>query len=93
MPSHKRNYWDIGDSEPFRLSKDNCQKLVEALVLCGGEVTSTFTLDDHAGEWRHGLKAHQAAVLIRVSIPEGREDRFREILGHPIEEPPVIQAN
>ena len=99
---NNRTDWDIGEGEHvFRLSKDRCQKFLEALVLTRGQIHDTFSLDMNSmdvfkggqGEWRYNQKPHQVAVHFRISLPAGQEARFDEIMGEGWRtEPPRVQV-
>jgi hypothetical protein len=89
-----RKYWDVGERIPFRLSRQRCTDLIYALVACDGRIHDTFSLDIHDGEARLNMKPHECAILLRISLPEGAEARFEEIMGKGIlTDPPKIQLN
>lgn len=95
MSKPERTYWDLGEREPFRLSKDRCQRFMEALLLCDGKIHDLHSLDVSHSSFKHGMKAHQVAVLFRISLPNGRADLFEEIMGEGeiLTDPPKIQVN
>ena len=81
--TQKRKYWDIetNDCYSFRLSKDRCQKFMEALLRCNGKIHDMYSLDVSDGSYRYNMKVHQIDVQIRISLPEGAENLFGEIMG------------
>lgn len=89
-----RKYWDVGEDVPFRPSKDRSQRFLEAMIRCDGRIHDQFSLDVHDGEIRYNQKVGQIAVLYRISLPEGAEDLFREIMGEDfLTLPPEYQLN
>jgi hypothetical protein len=95
-PDTPRKYWDVGNDIPFRLSKDRCQKLLEALLRCDGKITDMFSLDIDfkTRELKYHMKPHEIAVLCRISLPEGQEFSFESIMGSKcLSEPPKLCLN
>jgi hypothetical protein len=91
-----RNNYIVGDHPPFRLSKDNCQKLLAALVACGGRINDTdnFSFDRTTGKLYEGITLGRADALFSISIPAGREEIFDYWMGENIRElPPEIFLN
>lgn len=92
--THNRKFWDVGERNVLRLSAARCQSILFALVACDGKVTSTFSLDVRDGRTTPpGMKPHQCAVLLRISLPVGAEGEFERLSGEKLEEPKVIHAN
>jgi hypothetical protein len=89
-----RRYWDVGERNPFRPSKDRSQRFLEALIRCEGKVHDQFSLDVHDGEIKYGMKPGQIAILYRISLPDGSEDLFNAIMGEVfLTTPPVAHVN
>lgn len=89
-----REYFDLGEHPPFRPSKDRCQKLVMALILCGGKIVEMDSLDVYNGETLYNMKPHEIAILIRISLPIGVKEKFESVMGYEcLTEPPVIQGS
>lgn len=84
-----RKYWDVGEDVPFRPSKDRSQRFLEALIRCDGKIHDQFSLDVRDGEITYNQKVGQIAVLYRISLPEGAEDLFRQIMGDDFLTPPT----
>lgn len=78
----KRKYWDVGEVEPyFRVSKERSQKFIGALIRCDGQIHDSFSLDIHDGKFKYEtMKIHQTTVSFRISLPEGAEDLFEQIM-------------
>lgn len=93
-PNTPRKYWDVGEKTVFRPSKDRSQQFLKALLLCDGKIYDQFSLDVHKGEIRLNMKIHEIAVLYRITLPEGQEERFEAIMGCKcLSEPPVLCLN
>jgi len=89
-----RRYWDVGERNPFRPSKDRSQRFLEALIRCNGKIHDQFSLDVHGGEINYGMRLGQIAVLYRISLPEGAEELFDAIMGEDfLTPPPVVHGN
>lgn len=88
-----RKSWDVGEIEPFRLSKERCQKLLVALIACRGKIHDAYSMEIRDGGIRDCMKPHQCCGLFRISLPEGREEDFVEMSGEVISPPPEIHVN
>lgn len=93
--NNDRCYWDMGEEPPFRLVKDACQKFIQALVVCDGQIHCTHSMDIANGQPGNGMKLHQVAALFRISIPRGLKSKFEEIMGVPdcLTDPPVVTGS
>ena len=90
----ERKYWDVGEHTIFNLSKDKCAKFLYALIACEGKIHDTHSLSLRDGKCHYNMKPHQIDCVMRISLPEGSEDRFTELVGEPIlSEPPKINLN
>lgn len=93
----KRKYWDVGEKEPFfRPSKDRSQRFLEALIRCDGELHDSVSLFVRDGEYDFpNMKIHQIDVVFRISLPEGAESLFEEIMDGmaTLSEPVRVQVN
>jgi hypothetical protein len=97
MKDPDRTYWYIGDRNIFRLSKDRCQRLIHALLVCNGRIhdSQTFSLDHKTGKLLDGIPVGKADAIFSISIKKGTEDLFCEIISDPncLEEPIKVQVN
>lgn len=78
----KLHPWDVD----LRFSDAGMAKVMRALVECGGHFTDSY-LSTYEGSPRHTWP-----LQLRVFLPEGAEERFRELSGIKPEEIPVISG-
>jgi hypothetical protein len=90
---HDRTYWYVGDREVFRLSKDNCQKFLRALVMCGARIHDCLSTCSHNGKMTYDVRPHQMDACFALNLPRGLEKNFEEAAGFPLEEPIKIHCN
>lgn len=88
---NERKYWDIGEVDIIHPSKDRLSSILNAIILCEGHVHDSHSLEAVDGEWQYG--ARSCAVLIRISLPEGKEDAFQKLSKCTLTAPPVIHLN
>lgn len=89
------NLYDVGEHKILRLSKDNCQRFLHALVASRGRVVDSISFSyNGSGVLLEGIKAGSADALFRVSLPAGNEKLFESIFGEgTLEEIPEICLN
>lgn len=85
---NKRLLWTIGDSYSFKLSKNNCSKLLFALCCCDGAIHGTNTEDVNSGIPVSMMRTHKVRAVFLISLPVGAESLFRELTWHGILEVP-----
>lgn len=97
-----RTYWVVGENPHFRLSKDNCQRLIAALVASGGRIEDSDTFSFYKsflnipkkGELIEGITLGRADAIFSISIPAGNELIFDRWMGGSfLEKPSKIQVN
>lgn len=98
-----RNYYIVGEHPPFRLSKDNCQRLIAALVAANARIEDSDTFSfykgyinkkDNKGDLIEGITLGRADAIFSISIPVGNEEIFDRWMGGNIRElPPEIHGN
>jgi hypothetical protein len=81
----ERSKWLVGDRKVFRLSKDNCQKFLHALLVCDGKIHGlhSSSIDRQNNKIYDGIRVGSADALFSISIKKGTEDTFRDIMGDP----------
>ncbi len=90
MINRERTPWLIGNRKVFRLSKDNCQRLLHAILATN---THVYDMDSTSFSSRgyliQGVTIGKADALLAVSVPTGSEGRFNDIIGYDILEEPL----
>ena len=89
--SELSRFWDLGEEDIICPSKNSLYKIMNALILCGGKMHSSYSLEARDGKWEYGTRS--CAVLFRISLPVGAEKNFEELSGFKLSEPPKIQLN
>jgi hypothetical protein len=91
------SHWYVGDRKPFRLSKNRCQRLLYAILVCDGKIhdCQTFSLDRKTGKLLDGIPVGKADAVFSISIKNGTEKLFSEIMGETdiLEEPIIVYGN
>lgn len=70
--------WDVD----ARYSDAALARILRAVVECGGQITDSYVMREQ------GYKPGQLPVQLRVKLPAGSVDRFREISRAEVYEPP-----
>lgn len=89
MISRDRVPYLIGNRKVFRLNKENCQRLLHAIVDTNTHVHDSDSTSIRDGELLYGITIGRADAVFSVSVPVGSEARFNEIMGHSVLEPPL----
>lgn len=93
-----RTYWVIGDTKIFRLSKNNCQRLLAAIVASEARLEGSDSFSFYktylnntgkAGELIEGITLGRADAAFSVSIPAGNEEIFDRWMGGNYREEPL----
>lgn len=90
----ERIYYDIGEEKPLMASSTKTlAKILEALVLCGGQLHDTHSLEISNGVWRYSKRS--CAIVLRISLPSGYgiQGHFEEVSGVKLTRPPQISGS
>ncbi len=87
----ERKYWDIGEADIITRSKDKLSSILNAIILCQGHVHDSHSLEAINGKWRYPTRS--CSVVFRISLPEGMEERFKELSKCKLTTPPVVRGS
>lgn len=77
-------YWDYD----CNMSREKLSDVLYATVMCGGSIPSTHTLARNM-ELTRNQNARNTACF-RIELPVGERERWEEIVGGELEEPPEV---
>lgn len=77
-------YWDYD----CNMSREKLSDVLYATVICGGSIPSTHTLARNM-EFDRRQNARNTACF-RIELPAGERERWEEIVGGELEEPPTV---
>lgn len=75
---NESKFWDLGEEDIIRPSKNSLYKIMNALIQCSGSMLDSHG-DDHA-------------VCFRISLPLNTKVKFEFLSGFMLSEPPTIQG-
>jgi hypothetical protein len=81
-------FWDLGEEDIINPSQKSLYNIMNALVLCGGKLHDTHSLEIKNNEWLYPTRS--CAVVFRISLPIGIESKFEEISGFKLSDPPKV---
>ena len=84
-------FWDLGEEDVICPSKNSLYKIMNAIILCNGKMHDSFSLEVNQGHWKYPVRS--CSVVFRISLPVGIEDKFEELSGFKLSDPPTIQIN
>lgn len=84
-------YWDLGAVDILTPSQKNLASVLNALILCDGKLHDVYSGEARDGQWSYNTRS--CSVLFRISLPANTKDRFEELSGHKLSEPPQISIN
>lgn len=87
----KDEFWDLGEVDVIHPSKPSLYKIMNAIILCRGKVHDTFSMEADKCEWKY--PAISSCVLFRISLPHGMKEKFEEISGFKLSDPPKVHLN
>ncbi len=84
-----RSPYLIGNRQIFRLTEENCKRLLKAIVATSTHIYDSDSTSFKDGELLYGVKLHQADAIFSVSVPTDKVWLFNYIMGSPILEQPI----
>lgn len=81
-------YWDLGEEDIITPSQKNLAGILNALILCDGKLHDTHSSEARDGKWAYNTRS--CAIVFRISLPVGMEDRFKKLSGFKLSEPPQV---
>ena len=82
-------FWDLGEEDIICPSQKSLYKVMNALILCNGKMHDSHSLEARDGKWEYSTRS--CAVVFRISLPIGMEERFEELCGFKLSDPPKVQ--
>jgi hypothetical protein len=79
-------FWDLGEEDIICPSKNNLYNILNALILCNGQIHDSHSLEARNGKWEQPTRS--CAIMLRISLPIGTEERFQELSGFKLSKPP-----
>lgn len=84
-------YWDLGEEDIITPSQKNLAGILNSLILCNGKLHDTHSSEATDGKWAYNTRS--CAVVFRISLPVGMEERFKELSGFQLSDPPQVHLN
>ena len=84
-------FWDLGEEDIINPSQKSLYKIMNALILCGGKIHDSHSLEIRNNEWEYPTRS--CAVCFRISLPIGAESKFEELSGFKLSNPPQVHLN
>lgn len=84
-----RKYWDLGEENIIAPSKKNLANILNALILCKGKLHNIHSSEIRDSQWVYNTRS--CAVVFRISLLIDMRDKFEELSGYKLSNPPQIQ--
>jgi len=91
MSATLSRFWDLGEEDIIRPSQKSLYNIMNALILCGGKIHDIHSLGSREERWEDPTRS--CTVCFRISLPIGKEERFEELSGFLLSDPPKYGVN